>query len=161
MKKTISVLVMALALVSMMSALAVAKSDPEPLIGDMHKCCLEAAHKGEGCCGHSAAEIKAMFADHQAAEAVKADMDACCVKALAEGKGCCDHSAEELRADFTKKVKAHEAAAMNVDKEGCAAAAGCVKSCSASKASSCATKMKADTKAVGKAKDKAKDKTKG
>ena len=119
------------------------------MMAEMHKCCLAAAEKGEGCCGHTAEEVKAQHAMYRSAKAVKADMHECCTKALADGKGCCGKSADALRADFQKKVAAHHKAACesNVERmSGCAPMTGCAKTCGPKAKTGCDSSAKAKVK---------------
>ena len=159
MKTTFYKLSFVLALVALMATAALADDHMEKkpaakmtdaaMMGEMHKCCLAAAEKGEGCCGHTAEEVKAQQAMYISAQAVKADMHECCAKALADGKGCCGKSAEALRADFEQKVVAHHKAACesNVERmSGCAPTTSCAKSCGPAAKAGCGSSAKAKDK---------------
>ena len=76
---------------------------------EMGECCVNAALAGKGCCGKTAAEVKAAAADCPTVKAAKAEMHACCVEALDAGKGCCGKDAKGLKTDFAQKVMARHA----------------------------------------------------
>lgn len=152
MKRFTYAMVMALALVVMVSSFAVAGGPACKAAAkqaDMDKCCIASAKAGKGCCGKAAAAVKADYANCQescayktACKAAVADMGKCCVAAMEAGKGCCGKEADVLKADFEKKVAYHKASAeVRADMDKCCVAAveagkGC---CGAS-----AEQMKAD-----------------
>ena len=151
MKRVSYALVMALALVAVLSTTALADCGS---CGDekhhaekaktadnakMGECCIKAAQAGEGCCGKSADEVKVAFAAHKAncaatcsaadqakctaTEAAMADMHKCCATALKAGKGCCGKDADALKASFDEKVVYQTAAtAAKADMDKCCAA---------------------------------------
>ncbi len=109
MKKFVYIGVLALALVAMISTIALAgPGHDHGKKAEMGKCCVAAAEAGEGCCGKDAETVKAAFADYKAAAAVKADMHKCCAEALAKSEGCCGKDAETVKANYEKKVATHK-----------------------------------------------------
>ncbi len=152
MKRFSYAMVMAVALILMVSSFAVA-GGPECQTATkqakMGECCIEAAQADKGCCGKDADAVKASYAsykegcaDKAACEAAVADMGKCCVTAVEAGKGCCGKEADVLKASYDQKVAYHKASAeVKGDMHKCCAASldagkGC---CGAS-----AEEMKAD-----------------
>ncbi len=126
MKKFAYASVLALALVAMISSVALAGPghDHGKKSTEMGKCCVEAAEAGKGCCGKDAETVKASYADYTAGKAARADMGECCVKALDGGKGCCGKDAAGVKASYDKKVATHKAeCAVHADMHKCCAGA--------------------------------------
>ena len=133
MKRFTYIMVLAVALVVMVSSFAMAgepagkqtsKQTTKPVCkaavkqASMNECCIESAKAGKGCCGKDADAVKAAYAsykqgcaDKAACEAAAADMGKCCVAAMEAGKGCCGKDADALKANFEKKVAYQKAAA--------------------------------------------------
>jgi len=152
MKRFTYAMVMAVALVVMVSSFAVAGGPACKTAAKqakMGECCIESAKAGKGCCGQDADAVKAAYAsykegcaDKAACEATVADMGKCCVTAVEAGKGCCGKDADVLKADFEQKVAYHKASAevkSNMHK-CCAASLDAGKGCCGSSAE----QMKAD-----------------
>ncbi|MCK9996924.1 MAG: hypothetical protein KAH56_11675 [Candidatus Krumholzibacteria bacterium] len=152
MKRFSYAMVMAVALVVMISSFAVAGGPDCKAAAKqakMGECCIEAAQAGKGCCGKDADAVKASCAsykegcaDKAACEAAAADMGECCVAAAEVGKGCCGKDADTVKANYEKQVAYHKASVeVKGDMHKCCAASldagkGC---CGAS-----AEEMKAD-----------------
>ncbi len=134
MKRFTYAMVMAVALVVMVSSFAVAgvpECEAAAKKASLDKCCIESAKAGKGCCGQDADAVKAAYASYQegcankvACEAAAADMGKCCVAAVGAGKGCCGKDADVLKADYEKKVAYHRASAdVKADMHTCCAGA--------------------------------------
>jgi len=127
MKRFTYAMVMAVALIVMVSSFAVAGGDKcktSAKQAGMEECCIKAAKAGEGCHGKDADAVKASYAsykegcaDKAACEAAVADMGKCCVTAVEAGKGCCGKEADALKADYDKKVEAKAKKVATKDKE--------------------------------------------
>jgi hypothetical protein len=152
MKRFTYAMVMAVALIVMVSSFAMAgpdcKSKTTAEKVSMGECCIKAAKAGEGCCGKDADAVKAAYAsytagcsaaeqaacaasaekaacaDKAAYKAASADMHECCATAVAAGKGCCGKDSDALKASYEEKVAYHKAAAtVTADMGKCCAAA--------------------------------------
>jgi hypothetical protein len=133
MKRFSYAMVMAVALVVIISSFAVA-GGPECQAAakqaSLDECCIESAKADKGCCGQDADAVKAAYASYQAGcadkaacEAAVADMGKCCVAAVEAGKGCCGKDADALKASYEQKVAYHKASAeVKGDMHKCCAA---------------------------------------
>jgi hypothetical protein len=133
MKRFSYAMVMAVALVVIISSFAVA-GGPECQAtakqASLDECCIESAKADKGCCGQDADAVKAAYASYQAGcadkaacEAAVADMGKCCVAAVEAGKGCCGKEADALKASYEQKVAYHKASAeVKGDMHKCCAA---------------------------------------
>ena len=141
MKRFTYAMIMAVALIVMVSSFAIAggeKCKTAAKQAKMGECCIESAQAGKGCCGKDAEAVKASFASYEAScsaekaacatetaacEAAAADMGKCCVTAVEAGKGCCGKEADALKTSFEKKVAYHKASAeVKGDMHKCCAA---------------------------------------
>ncbi len=141
MKRFTYAMVMAVALILMVSSFAVAGPDCHAAAkqASLDECCIKAAKAGEGCCGKDADAVKAAYASYKAScspadqaacsasqaacKAASADMQECCAAALKEGKGCCGKDADALKASYEQKVAYHQASAsVKADMHKCCAA---------------------------------------
>ena len=133
MKRFTYAMVMAVALVVMVSSFAIAGGPACKTAAkqaSMEECCIKAAKAGEGCHGKDADAVKAAYASYQegcadkaACEAAFADMGECCATAVKADKGCCGKEADVLKASFEKKIAYHKASAeVKGDMHKCCAA---------------------------------------
>ena len=133
MKRFSYAMVMAVALILMVSSFALAGGpdcQAAAKQAGMDECCIKAAKAGEGCHGKDADAVKASYAsykegcaDKAACEATVADMGKCCVAAVEAGKGCCGKEADVLKASYDQKVAYHKASAeVKSDMHKCCAA---------------------------------------
>jgi hypothetical protein len=67
----------------------------------MRYCCVKSGEIGAGCCGQSAATVKAKYDEMRAANLALAAMHECCAAAVKAGQGCCGQDAASTEANFT------------------------------------------------------------
>ena len=127
MKRFTYAMIMAVALIVMVSSFAIAgdcdKKKTEAKSASVEKAECTTAEKA-ACATAAKAECKTPCADKAAYKAAAADMHECCVAAVAKGEGCCGKDAGALKASYEEKVTYQKASAtVKADMHECCAAA--------------------------------------
>lgn len=124
MKRFTYAMVMAVALIVMVSSFAIAGDEECSKKAEAKTAKAECTTAEKAACTTAAsAECKTPCADKAAYKAASADMGKCCATAVAEGKGCCGKDADALKATYEQKVTYQKAAiSVKGDMHKCCAA---------------------------------------
>jgi hypothetical protein len=127
MKRFTYAMVMAVALIVMVSSFAVAGDGECAKKAEAKTASAECTTAEKAACADAKmanAECATPCGDKAAYKAASADMHECCATAVAAGEGCCGKEAEVLKASYEEKVAYHQAAiTVKADMHKCCATA--------------------------------------
>jgi hypothetical protein len=162
MKRFTYAMVMAVALIVMVSSFAFAGGEECAKKAEAKTAKAECTTAEKAACASSAkAECATPCGDKAAYKAASADMHKCCAEAVAKNEGCCGKDAEVLQASYEEKVAYHKAAAtVKADMHKCCATAleagnGCCGHSADEMKADFDKKVKAETKKVATAEEAA------